>query len=53
MDVRASTNSGSLMLVWLPVNAALALVFGPRQTLLRVYPTKDDAWADWHRITSG
>lgn len=56
-DVRASDSTGSLMLVWLPVNACMALLWGDpaapawERTVVRVYRTKDDAWSDWRRIT--
>ena len=57
-DVRASAASGCLLLVWLPANSCLALLCGPadqpitQREVLRLYRTKDDAFADWHRITS-
>lgn len=57
-DVRASAASGCLLLVWLPTNSCLALLCGPadqpipHREILRLYRTKDDAYADWHRITA-
>jgi hypothetical protein len=57
IDIRASNQNGTLLLAWLPVNAAMALLYGdparPIQdrSVLRIYRTKDEAFADWQRIT--
>ena len=51
LDVRAS--EGALMLAWLPVNSALALIWAPADAtpqVLRIYRTKDDAYAHWHQM---
>ncbi len=58
LDIRASAASGALMLAWLPVNSCLALLCGPpdqpltERQILRLYRTKDEAYADWRRITA-
>lgn len=57
-DIRATAASGALLLVWLPANCCLALLYGaPEQPvhlrrILRLYPTKDEAYWDWRRITA-
>lgn len=54
-DIRRSA-TGSLVLTMLPANGCLALMFGnpehpvSRWHILRLYRTKDDAFADWERI---
>jgi hypothetical protein len=58
LDIRATDPSGCLLLVWLPVNACPALLYGApeqpvsKRTVLRLYRTKDEAYADWRRITA-
>jgi hypothetical protein len=54
-DVRASIDD-ALVLCWMPMNLCMGLLWGdPMQPLhqrkvLRLYRTKDEAWADWRRI---
>ncbi len=56
-DLRRISPCGCLALVWLPTNACPALLYGPpdrplaQRSVLRLYRTKDDAFADWDRIT--